>query len=169
MDFHFYEANSSSSSTKSTRSLKRTLSWFVPVFALAAILPALLVLVTNPVTLRFQSQAASNELSLWLTPENVEAKVGETVTLRVVGFFDSDTKLIPSLTVPIIVDGSGAIENKTIEYKVPFRGQVTLGEVKIYALKAGTIVISADTDSVVAHAYSDPLPITHSSATIIVK
>lgn len=167
MDFHFY--NSSPAKDKNNVKIKKIFTVFSPLLLLAAILPILLVSISRPTNVRFGAEASQNELRVWIEPANSIVTHGNNVVLTVVGSFESDTLLLPGVTFPLSVEGPAAIESATVNYKTPFKGQVTLGTIKVFTQRAGKVTIHINKDQIVSPTFSGPLPVTVSDANITVK
>lgn len=146
MDYHFYAAKESAPEPRRVN-IRRIATYFLPVFVLAGLLPALLGLVKNPVTTRFTTQASLNQLTLWLTPANVEASVGTPVTLTVMGHFESND-LLPQVFVPLQVSGQGTLDKESVLFTKPFSGQVEMATITVTPQAAGELVVSINKDAV---------------------
>lgn len=165
MDFHFYTQNKPS---RQGKGIRKTLLTFLPLFILAGILPVALALVKNPVTTRFQSQAAENDLTIWLTPANVVTDAATPVELTVHAHFDS-ANLIPGVKFPVNVDGTASVKNPEIDYIKPFNGEVTLGTVTVQPIKKGELTVSINPDSVKSETFQEVFHVFVSPAKIIVQ
>lgn len=165
MDFHFYKGEDS---TQKKSNLKKTLLAFLPLFILAGILPITLNLVRNPVTERFNSEAAANDLTIWFTPNRVITSPNKSVKLTVHAHFESQN-LFPGITFPVEVTGSASIINPQINFIKPFNGEVVLGEITIQPIKQGELVISVDPSTVKSETFNETFQVITSSAKITVQ
>ncbi len=147
MDFHFY---SSPEPTRQKLHFMKIFVTFLPLFVVAALLPVLLGLVRNPVTTRSSAQAEQNDLTVWIEPANVVVTHGTPVTLTVKAMYDGGGKLLPGVIVPVHVDGLVAIQGSSVEYKIPFTGQLTLGTVIVTPEKAGTYSVYITPEEIVS-------------------
>ena len=166
MDFHFYQ--SSKKGTGKTLNVSKTFLTFLPLFVLAALLPISVALVKTPVTDKFQSQAALNDLTVWFTPSSVTGAVGKAINLTVYAHFESN-HLLPGITFPISVDGPASVENAQINSITPFNGQVNLGVVKIIPFRKGTVIVKVDPKFIKSPTYTGVFNASVSSTTIIVE
>ncbi len=145
MEYHFY---SNSSQTESRVNAKRIALYFLPVFALAVILPVLVGLVSRPTTTDFSASAKETRLSAWIEPANVEVTRGTPVSLSVIAFYESEGESLTGVTIPVNVTPGASIENATVEYKKQFIGQVFVGTVIVTPQTAGTVTVSINPDNV---------------------
>lgn len=170
MDYHFI-APSDKKHKKSLSLSDKTMGFLrrlLPVFLLAAILPAVLYFVSMPPDLRFSPRADSeSELRIWLEPAQVISSPNRQVTLSVKALFESESLLIPSITV--VAESDGLEVGNKLEYLRPFKGQVELGEMTITTSESGSFVVDIPTEKVEITAFTAPLTIITSPARIQVK
>ena len=170
MDFHVFTSNAQNNdSGKQSKTVKNFFLNFLPIFVLAALLPAFLFLVNNPPNISFTSKATANELRIWLEPKTVTASVGKDVELTVMAQFENETKLIPSVAMKLSSGERVALDKNEISYKTPFSGRVTIGTVKATASAAGTYQISIDPTNVSVVAFAEELKVFTSGATIMAR
>jgi len=112
---------------------------FASLFAVAAILPVLLVGATNPNALRVLTSADEEvALRLWFEPELVELPVGAEYKLSVMAEYDSRANLVPSVQIPLKSSSGLEISPATVEYPQPFTGRTKIGEVSVKSRARGT-------------------------------
>lgn len=163
MDFHLVsEPEPKQKQTK--LSFRSLFSRFLPLFMLAMILPFFLMITISPepTRLTFLTRAdRAPELRIWFEPSTIIVSAGQTAKLQVVALFESDKKFLPGLEVEI--------NNQTLSYKKPFKGQVVLGEISVPTNTAGKLSIPIVQDKIRLTAFTDTVTFVTSPATILVR
>ncbi|QQS39039.1 hypothetical protein IPM62_00255 [Candidatus Woesebacteria bacterium] len=169
MDYHFIVPKDKPEKRRYDLKIVSFTKKLLPVFLLAAILPAFIFFITTPPNLRFSPQAQSDaELRLWFEPGNVVVSRGNEVDLKVIAMFESDSLIIPSIAINIASNGI-ITKNQTIDYQRPFKGQVELGVVTVLAEESGNISVEIPLEDIQITAFDKPLQIFSSPAQIVVK
>lgn len=150
--------------------LSKILKSFLPIFVLSAMLPFLIGFVVSPPDIGFLTRAdSSSELRVWLEPANVVMSRGSEASFTVVASFESDTMLIPEISLNIVGGPSLSVNNPNLSYSIPFSGKVELGKVTVAALESGQATLTIPEDSIIITAFDSPLEITTGAANIVVR
>lgn len=145
----------------------KILKTFLPIFALAAVLPALMFFASNPVDFDISSRANQDAvLRVWIEPATVALAPGETIEMQVVGNLESEDKQVHTLSINLEAPGV-SVSPLQIKHLPPFRGKMILGKVKVTARSAGAFVIEIPKEKITT-SIAD-LEIITSSATIEVQ
>ena len=173
LDFHFYENKAKISETQGSLrkqgDLGKIIRPFIPIFVLVAILPVFIAISRRPTDVHLNSQAGSNELSVWIEPHNAIMDHTKTMKLTVKAHFENENNFLPGIKVPVSISGPAALESATVIYGKPFRGEVVLGEITVIPQKAGSVIVSINPTSVVSEAFSSPINVSVSKANIEVQ
>lgn len=143
---------------------------FFPIFLLVATLPFLLGLVLSPSKLKFLTRADQQDvLRIWFEPSTIVTGFNQEAELILVARFESESSLIPAITVKLDPAGPIVLDRETVSYKIPFKGKVVLGSVIVRPLKGGTLEIKIPSSEVIIEAQKDPIEIITSSAKVVVR
>lgn len=125
-----------------TRFLKK----FIPLFALAIFLPMVVIAATAPGKNLIESQAGNErELRVWIEPSTLIIAKDKSVKVKVVAQYDTETKVIPFLGGKLVASDASIVEVvNSFEYSKPFSGTISVGEVEVKALKAGSATLAID-------------------------
>lgn len=116
---------------------------FIPIFALAAILPVLLFAAGNTVDYDFTSSANQDPiLRVWLEPAAVVLSPGESIALEVVADLESESDQVHTITAQIPPITGLRITPTQVSHTPPFRGQTTLGEITVTAMTNGKYTVN---------------------------
>lgn len=174
MDYHFFRNENESLDRGflgSGSSIFSIIKRFFPILVLAISLPFFIVLAMSPSELSFLTRAdESLQLRLWFEPNNIILDPGDEAELSVWASFDSDKKLVPTITVPVFADVAGVeILDKEVLYREPFNGKVELGKVRVRALASGQYKVFIEKDDIKIVALTDDVEIIPSHANLIVR
>lgn len=113
---------------------------FFPWFIIAALLPVVIFAATSRDTYSLFSLAAeTNQLTVYPQPGRIITSVGKSTPVQLIGEFDSEAKLISSVTIDVISpDPVMNIQPQTLTFPSPFQGKVKLGSLDIVASRPGT-------------------------------
>jgi hypothetical protein len=167
MDYHFI--------TNEERKIKsftlvKMLKKFMPVILLSLILPFFVAFTITPPKLKFLTRADSElNLRIWLEPSSVVVEPNHEVEMKVMAKFESDQKLIPSISMEIKAPEAVEIEKKEIAHKIPFKGEVQIGSVKVKSAMAGKYQIEIPEDSIKIVALDEALSIETNPANLFVS
>lgn len=101
---------------------------FFPWFVIAALLPVVVFAATSrDMYSLFSLAAETNQLTVYAQPSRIVASVGKSVPVQLIGEFDSETKLIGTVTVKVILPAGVSVQPQTITFSTPFQGKVVLG------------------------------------------
>jgi hypothetical protein len=112
---------------------------FLSFFALAAILPILLIGVLNSEGLKTMIRANQpNELRIWFEPAEVITHPKVKFKIKVMAEYDSSDSLVPKVETTLKKNGDFNIDNPKISYETPFSGKVVLGNYEMTTNSTGT-------------------------------
>lgn len=169
MDAHFVRPKDASKS-KSNLNLLATFKRFLPVMALAVILPFLLGFIIAPPELGFRTSADSPaEVRVWAEPHNVIASKGNSIELTFWASMGDNTKLIPEIEIGLVSTSNLSVKDRIISRKVPFSGKTIIGKTTIDALSTGDGQVQIPPELVKITAFQGVLDIKTSPANIVVR
>ena len=73
--------------------------------------------------------------------------------------FESDTTLIPAITVQLTASEGLIVDNPVVERKIPFKGKVALGTVQIGAQSPGEYKLEINKNNIEIRAFETDLQI----------
>lgn len=169
MDFHFtIPEDTSPSNSRSGPKFGMLFKRLTPLFVLSAVLPLFLFFVSSPADLKFLTRAdRAAELRVWLEPANIVAHPNDTIELKVFANFESDTKLLPGITLTATSVGIPVVGE--ITYLRPFNGKVELGTITATPSLIGMYEIIIPEESIQVTAFDDPLLIKTSTAKLFIQ
>lgn len=167
MEYHLYN-NSASPSSKSIPSVRNVLKKFVPIFALAAILPVLLFAAGNTVDYDFTSSANTDPvLRIWFEPSSVVLSTGESITLEMVADMEGENDQVHTISAKLPNVNGIRLNTTEVKHVPPFRGKTTLGEILVTAISPGKYELNVPPATVTTSI--NDLSIITSPATIIIS
>lgn len=165
MDYHFVQTKIPEPRPKVA--LLPLFKKFLPVFAAAIILPALMFGILNPVNTSLEADAGDRELTLWFEPHYVKSAQGVPIKVDIYSSFESgDNLLSPFKYTLLVTEGDARISQPKQEHIKPFRGKVLLGSVNVTLGNSPTAVISFDQQSFEFMGQIRPVKILTSDLTI---
>lgn len=119
------------------------------LLGVALLLPVVLAATLNPDGISFLTKADKPaEMRIWLEPAEVLTKPGVKFKLAVMGEYTDTTKILPSVDLVLTHAADVQMTADKLNYVVPFRGTVKLGEVEVTVKKAGEYQIMIPAESV---------------------
>jgi hypothetical protein len=171
MDDNFFIPQSpKKDSPNEVKAISELLKKFLPVFMLTMLMPMFVFFTITPPDLRFLTRADQNrELRVWFEPSTIVAKKGDSVELKVMTLFESDSVLIPSMSLAIVPQQGIVANQNSLTYKQPFKGQVIIGTVTVKPTKSGTFSIDIPKEQVQVNNYKESLTIITTPGRVIVN
>ena len=173
MDFHFVTPKASEKKTQNRADFNKLLKLirnFIPVFLLAAMLPAFVAILVAPPDIDFITRADTDPvLRIWMEPATSITSPGNEANIKIMADFNSDSKLIPEISFTIDPESPVQISETSFTYPTPFNGEVELGSFTATSNSQADSKIHIVENNIRITAYDGPIEIKTSPARIIVR
>lgn len=160
---NYYHLVSKKTQSYPQSSLYRIFKFFTPFFVIAALAPWVLTTAFN-----YSSAERSNELLLWIEPQNIITTTGKQETFDVFAEFNDDVRLIPGISLEISSTSQTETKPNKLQYQKPFKGRIRLGTFTQKYQRSGEYQLSIP-DHLVKTQLLDSLNVITQSSTVIVK